>query len=317
MTAPIPIPIPTALLVVRRYVLRAVGDLDLAPFLGATLRGAVGRALRQLVCATRMPTCDGCPVRSACVYASLHDGYTPPGIAAGTGEHAPPPLWLRDVDPGRPMHAGDTLTFSVVAFGPAARSLPFVDEAVRSLRRDGIGRGRGAVELIDAQDEERADLAALLARRATALEQGLRAAGHGLRVRLRTPVAIRLKGAAWERPDRPRPTWPERLVGGAVRRKIALERRWLELPSSEAPRVARAAAEASDVEVLEDQIEIRHVPRYSATEGRRVEFHGAVGALRLGGEGLARALPWLVAGETLSLGSGTTFGFGRIALEVA
>jgi hypothetical protein len=30
---------------------------------------------------------------------------------------------------------------------------------------------------------------------------------------------------------------------------------------------------------------------------------------------LDRALPWLVSGELLSLGSGTTFGFGRIALD--
>ena len=315
MTAPILIP--NALLVVRRYVLRAEGELDLAPFLGSTIRGAVGRGLRQLVCATRMPECEGCPVRSACVYATLHDGYTPPGVATGTGEHAPPPLWLRDVEPGRAMHAGETMAFSVVAFGPAVRSLPFVDEAVRSLRRAGIGRGRGVVELVEARDEERADFGALLARRAAALEAGLRESGRGLWVRLRTPVAIRLKGAAWERGDRARPTWPERLVGGAVRRKVALERRWLELPSSEAPRVARAAAEAAEVEVLEDEVEARRVPRYSSTEGRRVEFHGAVGALRLGGEGLGRVLPWLVAGELLSVGSGTTFGFGRIELEVA
>ena len=46
-----------------------------------------------------------------------------------------------------------------------------------------------------------------------------------------------------------------------------------------------------------------------------MEFHGAVGALRLGGEGLTGALPWLVTGELLSVGSGTTFGFGRMTLE--
>jgi hypothetical protein len=38
--------------------------------------------------------------------------------------------------------------------------------------------------------------------------------------------------------------------------------------------------------------------------------------VRLGGEGLSAALPWLAAGELLSVGSGTTFGFGRIELDV-
>lgn len=311
-------------LLVRRYVLRAVEGLDLAPYLGATLRGAVGRALRRLVCATRMPVCEGCPVRGACVYAALHDGYSAPlmssvaprpatGEAAGTGLHAPPPLWLRDIEPGRRMEPGETISFSVAAFGPAARSLPYVDEAVRSLRREGLGRGRRAVELLEAQDEERGEIGALLAARVARLSGAL--GTGGLRVVLRTPVAIRLKGAAWAQAGRARPNWGERLVGGAVRRWIALARRWIEVPAAEAPRVRQAVEEASGVSVIEEDVTVRRVRRYSTTEGRHVEMLGAVGAVRLRGEGLLRALPWFAAGEALSVGSGTTFGFGRIHLE--
>lgn len=83
---------PRVLFAVRRYVLRAPEEAALPPFAGSTLRGAIGRALRNLVCATKMPVCEGCPVRSACVYAALHDGYTPPDVHSGTGAHAPPPL---------------------------------------------------------------------------------------------------------------------------------------------------------------------------------------------------------------------------------
>ena len=93
-------PIPRVPFAVRRYVLRAPEGAALPAFAGSTLRGAVGRTLRHLVCATKLPVCEGCPVRSACAYATLHDGYTPPDLHSGTGTHAPPPLWLRDVAPG-------------------------------------------------------------------------------------------------------------------------------------------------------------------------------------------------------------------------
>lgn len=316
MTAPIPAP--NATLVVRRYLLRAAGEVHLPPFPGATLRGAMGRSLRRLVCATRMPACEGCPVRSACVYAALHDGYTPADLPSGTGEHAPPPLWLRDVDPGRALAPGETVGFSVAAFGPAVRSLPYVDEAIRALGRAGVGRGRGTAELVSAEDERRESVAALIEARVAALSEALARQGEGgaLRVRLRTPVAIRLKGQAWADPSRPRPSWAARLVGGAARRRAALERRWLELSAAEAPRVGQALADAAGVEVLEERIEGRRVKRFSAAQGPG-ELRGAVGEIRLGGAGLSAALPWLVAGELLGVGSGTTFGFGRIELEAA
>jgi len=322
MTAPTHAP--NAPLVVRRYVLRAAGEVHLPPFVGSTLRGAMGRSLRRLVCATRLPVCEGCPVRSACVYAALHDGYTPADLPSGTGEHAPPPLWLRDVDPGQRLAPGQTVGFSVAAFGPAVRSLPYVDEAIRALGRAGIGRGRGAVELVEAHDERRESVAALVDARVAELQQALGGLGAlggsrgegALRVRFRSPVAIRLKGPSWSDPARPLPSWGARLVGGAARRRAALERRWLELPAAEAPRVGDALAEAAGVEVLEERIQGRRVKRFSATQGAG-ELHGVVGELRLGGAGLGAALPWLAAGELLSVGSGTTFGFGRIELEAA
>jgi hypothetical protein len=73
--------------------------------------------------------------------------------------------------------------------------------------------------------------------------------------------------------------------------------------------------DAAGVTVVDDQVRSERVRRYSFSQARAVEFHGAVGSLGLAGD-IDRALPWLVAGELLSVGSGTTFGFGRIALDV-
>ncbi|WP_169796748.1 CRISPR system precrRNA processing endoribonuclease RAMP protein Cas6 [Chondromyces crocatus] len=300
----------------RRYVLRAIDEVHLPPFSGSTVRGAVGRALRRLVCATRQPVCDGCPVRAACAYAMLHDGFTPADRPSGSGEHAPPPLWLRDLEDRRKIAPGESVGFSMVAFGPAVASLPYVDEAVRGLGRSGLGRGRGAVALVEAHDEQRDGFGSLVDARVSALEAAVDA-GKSLRVSLRSPVSIRLKGKAWEDPERPRPSWAERLLGGAVRRRVALERRWLDLASEEAPRVPRVIEDAAGLKVMEENIEVRRVKRFSASQGARMELHGVVGDMRLGGEGLKAALPWLVAGELLSVGAGTTFGFGRIELEAA
>lgn len=306
---------PRAPFVVRRYVLRSQREASLPPFLGSMVRGALGRSLRHLVCATKMPVCEGCPVRSACAYAALHDGFTPEDVHSGTGEHAPPPLWLRDIEPGRTLAAQETMRFSLVAFGSAARSLPFVDESVRSLARTGLGRDRHPMELVSAEDELRSDLASLLVLRTTTLRDELRARSGRLAVRLVTPVAIRLKGSRWADESRPPPPWPERLAAGAARRRSALERRWLEVPLREVPKVQRAITDASGVTVIDQRIRRERVRRYSFSEGRPMELHGAVGAMTLGGDGLERALPWLVTGELLSVGSSTTFGLGRITLE--
>ncbi|MBK8257168.1 MAG: CRISPR system precrRNA processing endoribonuclease RAMP protein Cas6 [Polyangiaceae bacterium] len=299
----------------RRYTIVPKESAHLPYFPGPTVRGAVGAALRKLLCATRKSTCDGCVLQNACAYAMLHDGHTPLDRRSGSGAHAPPPVWIRDIDRGGHMPEGRPFRFSFVAYGPAIRSLPYLDEAVRSAAERGLGRDRTPFDLASAIDEERSDLGALMESRIDRWTSALRGSAGRLWIQLASPVNIRLKGDAWNDPGRPLPSWPERLIGGAARRRIALEKRWIRPSADVSVSVPSALRDAESVELELSSLQRVTLRRFSSTQRRDVELVGAVGDLQLGGSGITSALPWIAAAEVLGVGSGTTFGLGRIRVE--
>jgi hypothetical protein len=75
--------------------LRAEAPCELPPFLGSTLRGAFGHALRQAVSAMDGYDCHGCSAADPCVYHYLFETLVPPGVAQLSGQReAPPPFIL-------------------------------------------------------------------------------------------------------------------------------------------------------------------------------------------------------------------------------
>ena len=53
---------------IARVAIRSSSTSKWPHFAGSALRGAIGRALRRLVCITSKPVCDGCMVRTNCAY---------------------------------------------------------------------------------------------------------------------------------------------------------------------------------------------------------------------------------------------------------
>lgn len=75
--------------------LRACEPVSLPPFLGSTLRGALGHALKQAVCVVDHGDCSRCPIAFQCTYPYLFETPAPPGIAQLRGQrHAPLPFIL-------------------------------------------------------------------------------------------------------------------------------------------------------------------------------------------------------------------------------
>lgn len=126
------------------FTLRSRYAAKLPPFLGPTLRGALGHALRVTACPMR---CDGagregsgpeCFHAGLCAYATLFDPPSPPGEAAPARPFVllPPPPTA-----GSATHlaADDTVTFGVRLFGPALEHFPALIGAVARLGRLGLG----------------------------------------------------------------------------------------------------------------------------------------------------------------------------------
>ena len=132
-----------------RLSFRAAVDLRLPAYTGSAWRGAFGRALKHLVYITDEPSCSSCPFYRSCIYPDLFE--TPPDPSVGKLSKysaAPHPYLLIPDDCHGRVVAGRTLTVDVHLFGHGNRHLPYVIHALHQAGQRGLGRDRGALELL-------------------------------------------------------------------------------------------------------------------------------------------------------------------------
>jgi hypothetical protein len=174
---------------VARYELRlrACQAVSLPAFLGSTLRGAFGHALKQAVCVIDHRDCARCLLVARCPYPYLFETPAPADEPLLRGQHnaphpfvlEPPMLGLRAGRVWRlpkrndeaqavaatslaaaerstfssgerhNLCAGDTLTFGLLLIGPAITCLPYVVLAVSEMAQRGLGASRGRFALVD------------------------------------------------------------------------------------------------------------------------------------------------------------------------
>ena len=129
-----------------RAVWHVVEDLYLVGYLGGTLRGAFGHALRQTACASvREDDCARCSARSRCVYFRLFRTSELNPLHGARGRSTPPsPLVIEPPEaPRRPLERGDEIHMGVVLVGDSIADLPSVVKACELMGKIGLGQ-RGA-----------------------------------------------------------------------------------------------------------------------------------------------------------------------------
>jgi len=174
---------------VARYELRlrACHAVSLPAFLGSTLRGAFGHALKQAVCMIDHRNCERCLLADRCPYPYLFETPVPAGEPLLRGQQNAPRPFVLEPPVLRPLagqvwrlpkrhdeaptvaappafattsstfssnerhdlRAGDTLTFGLLLIGPAIDCLPYVVLAVSEMGRRGLGATRGRFALVD------------------------------------------------------------------------------------------------------------------------------------------------------------------------
>ena len=143
------------------FELRAEQEASLPRYVGSTLRGAIGVALRERSCVTGAPTCDRCPHWQTCHYGRVWE--SPPQPEGPRRFADPPRAYVLD-----PFHygarsrflPGDRLAFRLRVFGPAIDRVPWIILAIRDAALSGLGRGRARFRLIRASafDDQREPL---------------------------------------------------------------------------------------------------------------------------------------------------------------
>jgi hypothetical protein len=167
--------------------LRAREAASLPTFLGSTLRGAFGHALKEAVCVMSHRQCDRCLVASRCIYPYVFETPVPPGVPQLKGQQqAPHPFILtspvlrmperstqalsaaaragvQQLPDGRavrlvraPVAGGNErrrvvvsqeLRFGLLLMGRAVEYLPYVVYAVSEMAQRGLGVNRARFEL--------------------------------------------------------------------------------------------------------------------------------------------------------------------------
>ena len=291
--------------------------LDLPLYLGSTLRGAFGRAFRQLACPSRMP--EPCPTPLQCPYHLIFESSPPSGSQAlRTHEEIPRPFviapeWSEADEDARLIQGpGSELSFGLTLIGRAQEFFPHFVIAMREMDR--IGRGRRAIELAriettdvrDAANRVVYDSADNLVRGvgpAFAFEDCSRGVlAKSFAIEFVTQTRLKHEGSWIRRPE-----------------FHIVFRRLLGRLSSMARFHCGAPLEVDFKGLIDEAREIRLVrdetrwvswSRYSSRQGQKMHWYGFMGMASYEGE-LAPFWPFLKFGEHIHVGHGATFGLGR------
>lgn len=183
---------------VLRFDVQASDPLDFPFFAGSMLRGAFGRALRNVACMTRAPVCDGCALRTTCPFPRIFDPSRDPELGEA-GASMPPPFVLLPPALSRPPATiGSIWSFGMKLFGSVSHDLPMIVEAWRRAVDRGLGssssRGRLVGVVHSGRDGETSIFdAEALSLLVDALPEPVRPAvpvSADLSIRLLTPLRI-------------------------------------------------------------------------------------------------------------------------------
>jgi hypothetical protein len=166
--------------------LRACETCALPAFLGSTIRGAFGHALKETVCIMPHRDCTRCLVADRCFYTYLFETSAPPEAKQLSGQQQVPHPYIltppytekpaqrvwkisqpktesKDTDANKPTiersatvfssqgrrhyQVGDELTFKLLLMGRANESLSYLVYAISEMGRRGLGANRTPFEL--------------------------------------------------------------------------------------------------------------------------------------------------------------------------
>lgn len=297
---------------------RALDTVHLPPFTGATLRGVMGRALRERSCITELEDCATCPALPGCSYGRFWE--TParrvPDVALRGA--APPKSYVLEppiYQMGRELAFGERLVFHLRLFGEArSHAVHFVQALASGLVR-GVGRGQARMELLLAVAEGDGGEVAFYEDGRRVLPSGplpsrrvapdLKAEGRHSNVELEiaTPLHLTRRGHTLESFD------PRVFTIRLAERFEALSALYEGLPYQRLG--SELITQAKQVRVKTQTLTNIQFERYSNRSRKRIPMSGVMGRVSLEHVSPEVLSLWRCA-EHLHVGKQATFGFGRV-----
>jgi hypothetical protein len=124
------------------FTCRFATEARLPGYLGSTLRGALGWALKKSSCALRRQQCADCLLREQCAYAWIFETEQYQAGDGRTINARPHPFVLQPEESTESRKPGESISFSLLLIDRAVTMLPQVVYAVQLMGESGIGAGR-------------------------------------------------------------------------------------------------------------------------------------------------------------------------------
>ena len=293
---------------------RFTTDARLPGYLGSTLRGALGWALKKTSCALRRQQCAGCLLRQQCAYAWIFETERYTNVEGRTVNTRPHPFVLQPGKNRENMEQGAEFSFSLLLLDRAVEMLAHLVYAVRVMGASGIGSGcrnglgRFALQKVSVSGRtiysaEKETLTTAPEPFCIGLDNKRDSGPSRLKVHLLTP--LRFKQGNRMNTDLPFHV----LIRACLRRIAALEEAY---GGGEPDLDYRGLVErARQVKTLKSSIRWQKLYRWSNRQRQNTSLSGLSGSIIYHGD-LNEFVPILHYGEQVNIGKQTVFGLGKI-----
>ncbi len=293
------------------FCLVAEENLKLPSFKGATLRGRLGYMLKRLTCSVPKGSCRECVLNSRCVYGRVFEPN--PSLPSKRYASVPRPFALfASPDDFR----GKSLIFNLTLIGDAAQDLPYFVYAFDILGKEGLGGSKSKFDLewVKLVRPGREDLSVYNSQTealslncppvtwADCMEGINSSSAHKATLLFHSPLRIKEKGDLMV--DFSFPTFISRLK----ERIELLSHLYCGAPFPQEDEETDPLA--TKVVVEKSSLRWQELERYSSRQKTKMKLGGLIGMVTFKGD-LTPFMPYLVLGQHIHVGQGTTFGLGK------
>jgi len=279
-------------------------------YLGPTIRGAFGHALKNVVChAPPRTECKDCRHEDSCPFTHIFNGKPPANRTMMRKYPAiPQPFVLTIAQPDEWWGTPRELRFGIRLFGSAVNMSQYIVESMIHIANQGLGprRTRFTLQKIrEGQDGEviwREGGESIIQPHISNIEPIKSNVSDTLQWTFETPICLRKKGKQVNRIH-----GIDLLLAGRRRWDILHAFYGSEENTEQVERISEGA-----FEVIEKDIKPWAIQRYSGRQHRKVPLSGLTGTMTIQGP-WQQAGNWLHCASDIHLGKHCSFGFGRVS----
>jgi len=311
------LPLPRLPLARYRLHFSARQEVHFPAYTGSTWRGAFGHALKHVACVTRKLDCPSCLLYRSCIYPYLFETPPDPGVGKLTKYTAAPhPYVLIPDDHSGRVATDETLTVDVTLFGRGNHHLPYVVHAIDQAGKRGLGKDRGALELLKVTQADGANWHPIYTPGADFAPLPVVTliappCPEQLILHLLTPLHLDSKGRLVSQ-ERFR---FHHLFSNLLRRISLLTAFHTDHPLE--TDFAGLTQAACTIELTSTRLNWHEWMRRSSRQNDLIKMgEGLVGEIRLEGAGLEPFWPYLWLGQWTLAGKGAVMGLGRYRVDI-